>query len=62
LVAVPKLAAGVALNPSRIDWATLMRRTYDLDVLNCECGGRLKAVELITDAARAKELARSFPV
>ena len=53
--ASPKLAAGVALNPSpwRIDWATLLLRTYDYDALKCECGGRLKAVELVTEAGRA---------
>ena len=56
----PKLAAGVALNPTRIDWATLLRRTYDFDVMACECGGRLKAVELVTEAERAKELLEQF--
>jgi hypothetical protein len=60
--ASPKLAAGVALNPSpwRIDWATLLLRTYDYDVLKCECGGRLNAVELVTEAGRAKELLERF--
>ncbi len=42
------LVASVALNPSRIDWATLLKRTYDFDVLKCDCGGRLKASELVT--------------
>jgi len=58
--ASPKLVAGNALNPWRIDWATLLRRTYDFDVLRCECAGRLKAVELVTDAERAKELLQQF--
>ena len=56
----PKLAAGMALNPWRIDWAALLKRTYDFDVLACECGGRLKAVELVTEAGRAKELLEQF--
>jgi hypothetical protein len=54
--ASPKLAASMTLNSWRIDWATLLKRTYDFDVLRCPCGGRLKAVELVTDAARAKEV------
>lgn len=60
LDASPKHAAGNALNPWRIDWATLLKRTYDFDVLECPCGGRLKAVELVTDAKRAKELLENF--
>jgi hypothetical protein len=55
-----KMAARIALNPWRIDWATLLKRTYDFDVLKCQCGGRLKAVELVTEAARAKELLEQF--
>jgi hypothetical protein len=51
---------GSALDGARIDWATLLKRTYDLDVLKCPCGGRLKAVELVTDAERAKELLVQF--
>jgi hypothetical protein len=58
--ASPKLAAGLALNPWRIDWGTLLKRTYDYDVLKCECGVRLKAVELVTEAGRAKELLEQF--
>jgi hypothetical protein len=34
---------------SRIDWATLLRRVYDIDVLACPCGGRLEMLELVTD-------------
>ena len=58
--ASPKLAAGVALIPWRIDWATLLKRTYDFDVLSCPCAGRLKPVELVTEAGRAKELLEQF--
>jgi hypothetical protein len=36
---------------SRIDWATLLRRVYDIDVLACPCGGRLEMLELVTDKA-----------
>jgi hypothetical protein len=58
--ASPKLAAGSALNPGRIDWATLLKRTYDFDVLSCPCGGRLRVVELVTEAGRAKGLLEQF--
>ena len=52
-------STGASRNASsrwRLDWATLLKRTYDLDVLTCPCGGRLKAVELVTATDRAKEL------
>jgi hypothetical protein len=58
--AAPKLTTGIALYPTRIDWATLLKRTYDLDALSCPCGGRLKLVLLVTDAGRAKELLEQF--
>jgi hypothetical protein len=33
----------------RVDWATLMRRTYDLDVLACpNCDGRLRVLAAVT--------------
>ena len=36
----------------RVDWATLLRRTFDVDVLRCPgCGGRLRVLGEITDAA-----------
>jgi hypothetical protein len=40
----------------RIDWATLLKRVYDVDALACPCGGRLKFVEVVTEADRAREL------
>lgn len=36
-----------------IDWATLLRRVYDLDALACRCGGRLRVIALITEPAVA---------
>ena len=40
----------------RIDWATLLKRVYDVDALARPCGGRLKFVEVVTDADRASQL------
>jgi len=56
-------STGASRNASsrwRLDWATLLKRTYDLDVLSCPCGGRLKAIELVTESERAKELLEQF--
>lgn len=51
----------VATRVSRIDWATLLKRTYDVDVLACEgCGGRLRLVAVITDATTAREVLASL--
>jgi hypothetical protein len=50
--------------PSRIDWATLLRRVYNIDALECpQCGGRLRFIELVEDKAVARDLlqARGLP-
>ena len=41
--------------PWRIDWATLLRRVWDVDALACPCGGRLKLKRLVTDATTVRE-------
>ena len=40
---------GAATPKPWLDWATLLRRTYDLDGLACPCGGRLRFVALVTE-------------
>ncbi len=40
---------GAATPKPWLDWATLLRRTYDLDVLACPCGGRLRFIALVTE-------------
>jgi hypothetical protein len=40
---------GAATPKPWLDWATLLRRTYDLDVLSCPCGGRLRFIALVTE-------------
>ena len=33
-----------------VDWATLMRRSFDVDVFACaKCGGRLRVLAVITE-------------
>ncbi len=41
---------------SRIDWATLLRRVYDIDALACPCGGRLRFTDLVTDRNEARTI------
>jgi len=40
-----------------VDWATLMRRTFDVDVLACaKCGGRLRVLAVITEAEPVRRI------
>ena len=42
---------------SRIDWATLLRRTFGLDVLACcKCRGRMKAIACISEPALFRKI------
>ena len=42
---------------SRLDWATLLRRTFDIDVKHCcKCGGRMTVRAVVTDTASISEL------
>jgi hypothetical protein len=41
--------------PSRIDWATLLKRVYGIDALECpRCGGRLRFTAVYEDKAIAQ--------
>jgi hypothetical protein len=42
---------------SRVDWALLLRRTFEVDVKRCRsCGGRLTVRAVVTDAASIAKL------
>ena len=46
----------LAATSARIDWPTLMSRTFDVDVLECsKCGGRLRILALIDDPQTAEK-------
>jgi hypothetical protein len=46
----------LAVQP-RVDWATLIRRTFLADVLTCpRCRGRMEPIEIVTDPQRAREV------
>ncbi len=39
----------------RVDWARLLRRSFDVDVLACaQCGGRLRVLGEVTDAVAVR--------
>ena len=42
---------------SRVDWATLLRRTFEVDVKSCAaCGGRMTVRAVVTDPASIAKL------
>jgi hypothetical protein len=44
----PLHTAGLAqLVGARIDWASLLRRVYLVDVLQCQCGGRRLVIQSV---------------
>ena len=49
---------------SRVDWATLLRRSFSVDVLECpKCHGRLRRIAVVTERepARRREASRRPP-
>jgi hypothetical protein len=45
----------------RVDWASLLRRSFEVDVFDCpNCGGRLRALGEITDPATARLVLESL--
>ena len=50
--------------PSNDCWAALMRRVFELDVLECpKCGGRMEMIAVITEQSTIKKILTSvgFP-
>ncbi len=46
---------------ARVDWAGLLRRSFDVDVLACaQCGGRLHVIGEVTDAAAVRLVLESL--
>ena len=52
-----RLKSGALLATSpRVDWPTLMRRTFDIDVLQCpKCTGRLRVLGIVDDEPLARQ-------
>ena len=53
-----RLLGGALYAPlSRVDWATLLRRTFDVDVTRCTgCSGRMTVRAVVTDPASIHRL------
>ena len=53
-----RLLGGALYAPlSRVDWATLLRRTFDVDVTRCTgCAGRMTVRAVVTDPASIARL------
>ncbi|MCC6559224.1 MAG: ATP-dependent helicase HrpA [Polyangiaceae bacterium] len=52
-----RLGAQLLATSPRIDWATLLRRTFDIDVLTCtRCQGLLRLMSVITDPATVRRI------
>ncbi len=53
-----RLLGGALYAPlSRVDWATLLRRTFDVDVKRCTgCAGRMTVRAVVTDPASIARL------
>jgi hypothetical protein len=53
-----RLHSGALLAASpRVDWPTLMRRTFDTDVLACpKCDGRLRVIAIVDDRTKARAI------
>lgn len=43
-------------SPPRLDWAGLLRRVFELDVLACPCGGRRRVLAVITSPDVARKI------
>lgn len=42
--------------PPRLDWAALLQRVHKIDVLACECGGRLHVIAFVTNTRVARKI------
>ena len=41
----------------RVDWASLLRRSFDVDVMACtKCGGRLRVLAVITERESVRRI------
>jgi hypothetical protein len=44
----------------RVDWATLLHRTFCCDVWKCPCGGQRRVVALVTNRRTAEQMLRNM--
>ena len=53
VTALPQPTSSRALG---IDWASLLKRVYDIDVFECPCGGRMRVISVIEDPKTIKKI------
>lgn len=58
-LASPEKEARLPPRP-RVDWATLLRHTFGLDVLECPCGGRRRMLAAVTSPTVAEKVLRAM--
>lgn len=57
LLALPKVPKRQRGGPYRIDWAALLKRVFNVDVLECaKCGGRARVLAIIKDGPTAAKI------
>jgi hypothetical protein len=55
--AYPLLDGALVAITTRLDWATLLRRTFEIDVMECaSCGGRLHVLGSVTQSDAVREI------
>jgi hypothetical protein len=56
----PRLATHKGKKRPRVDWATLLHRTFACDVWKCSCGGQRRVVALVTSPRTAERMLESM--
>ncbi len=52
----PSASKPTRIRPERYSWAELMRRAFEVDLLQCPCGGRRKVLSLVCDPAQIRRV------
>lgn len=57
----PEVDEGVSQRKKRgIDWATLLQKTFNLDVFECPCGGKRRVLDVISNAKSAVRMLKAL--
>ena len=52
------VAGAMRLRPERLPWATLIRRVFLAEVLQCPCGGRRRVLSMVFDPVSIERVLR----
>ena len=56
----PKVVVEAKVKRPRIDWATLLARTFGCDIWKCPCGGQRRIVAVVTNRHTAEQMLRNM--